>query len=133
LYRINANTFKTILNHFIADDDPELLRKIDNAIDQVAGTKTLYGGDIIRQYKPSRSWLWKRWRGTVFQHTWRTVGLNMLMSLLFILIVRSHTESTWLTPDKSDPIIHGLDIVRRIWVYQMTLTTFILTFFVNQG
>jgi Cyclic nucleotide-binding domain len=133
LYRIHGDAFKTILNPFIADDDPELLRKIDNAIDQVAGTKTLYGGHIIRQYKPSRSWLWKKWKGTVFQHTWRTVGLNMLLSLLFIVCVRQYTDPTWLTPDKSNPIIHGLDIIRRIWAYQMSLTTFILTFFVNQG
>jgi CRP-like cAMP-binding protein len=43
-YRINGDTFQRILKNFIPDDDPELLLKIDSAIDQVAGTKSRYGG-----------------------------------------------------------------------------------------
>ncbi|CAB9498691.1 dependent protein kinase regulatory subunit [Seminavis robusta] len=136
LFRVNGATFKDILNHYFSRDDPETLYLIDQAIDQVSGTKSLYGGDIIRQYQSSRFWLWKKWTGTVFQHNWRTVTFNMAMSLLFIVLVRRCTDPTWkigLTPDHSHPFIQRLDIIRKIWGYQMSLTTFILTFFLNQG
>lgn len=60
----------------------------------------------------------------------------MLFSFIFIVFVRLSTDPTWgfgLLPDKSHPFIQRLDIIRKLWSYQMTLTTFILTFFVNQA
>ena len=141
LYRVNGDTFKAVLNNQ-ANDDPQLLEKIDQAINQgwflplsltlsvlvvtsslasltkknggilhyiVAGTKSLYGGDIIRTYKSPRRWLWRRWRGTVFQHNWRTVSGNMFISLLFICFSRSIVT----TLDHSHPWIQRFVYLRK--------------------
>lgn len=138
LFRMHGETFKSVLNNQLTTqiDDPELMNKIDQAINQVAGTKSLYGGDIIRTFKSPRIWLWKRWNGTVLQHSYRTVCLMMAISLVFIFITRRITDPTWhlgLSPDKAHPFIARLEIIRKLWSYQMSLTTFILTFFVNQA
>jgi hypothetical protein len=125
LYRVNGDTLKSILNRSItSSDDAELLGTIDHAINQVSGTTSLYGGDIIRPYKSPRSWLWARWKGTVVQHNYKNVLGNMLVSLIFIFGVRYFTEPSWklgLVPDKSHPFIQWLDIIRRMWSLQMSL------------
>jgi len=137
LYRLDGDKLKRNLNendYLILSNETDDL--IDNAIQQVSGTRSLYGGDIIRQYKPNRVWLWRRWTGTVLQHSYRTTLLNMLYSLAFIALTRRLTDPSWhigLAPDHSHPFIQRLDIIRKLWSYQMSLTTFILTFFVNQA
>jgi hypothetical protein len=60
----------------------------------------------------------------------------MLHSLFLIIVIRRFTNPTWccgLAPDKAHPLIARLSIVQKIWSYQMSLTTFILTFFLNQA
>lgn len=134
VYRVHADIFRSVLNH--SQEDPQVLQQIDQAINEISGSKSRYGGDIIRPYKPNRRWLWGRWRGTVFEHNYRTVLGNMLMSLIFIVVTRLVTEPSWkfgLVPDKSHPFIQRLDIIRKIWSYQMSLTTFILTFYVQKA
>jgi predicted membrane chloride channel (bestrophin family) len=136
LFRVDGYTFKRVLNRLASDDDPDELSKIDQAINQVSGTKTQYGGSIIRQYKSNRIWLWTRWAGTIAQHNYKTTLLNMLFSLVFIIWTRRCTDPNWnmgFAPDKSHPFIQRLVIVQKIWGYQMSLTTFILTFFLNQA
>jgi len=138
LFRVNGDTFKSVLNQLTLsfEDDPQLMDKIDQAINQVSGTKSLYGGDIISTFKSPRLWLWGRWEGTILQHNCKTVALTMTVSLIFILITRRITDPTWsigFAPDKSHPYIARLEIIRRLWSYQMSLTTFILTFFLNQA
>lgn len=136
VYRVRGDTFKSVLDLDSSDDDPDLFEKIEQAINAVAGTKTLYEGTIVRQYKPNRSWLWRRWYGTVFQHSWRTVAINMLISFVFNVIAQKITgvqPGAAIAPDKSHPFVARLEILRKLWGYQMSLTTFILTFFVNQA
>lgn len=139
LYRVDAHTFKRVLNRVIhVEADQNDFATIDEAIKQVAGTKTLYGGDIIRQYVPSRYWLWTRWAGTILQHNLKTTLFNMLFSFCFILLARRITNDQFpwemgLSPNKSHPFIERLTIVHKLWSYQMSLTTFILTFFLNQS
>ena len=137
LFRVNGDAFKSVLNNQLAlDDDPELLQKIDQAINHVAGTKSLYGGSIIRQWEPTRAWLWRQWQGTVLQHSYKAVLGNMLLSLLVIVFTKRLTDPTWnfgLRPDHSHSFVQLLDIIRKLWSYQMSLTTFILTFFVNNA
>jgi predicted membrane chloride channel (bestrophin family) len=135
LYRINGTTFNHVLNKQ-SDDTPEEFMQIDKAIQQVAGTKSLYGGDIIRTYKPNRFWLWAQFSGTILQHNLLPTLLNMLYSITIIMIIRAITDPTrplGLAPDSSHPLIARLAIFEKIWGLQMTLTTFILTFFVNQA
>mmetsp|Transcript_34045 Transcript_34045/g.71635 ORF Transcript_34045/g.71635 Transcript_34045/m.71635 type:complete len:568 (-) Transcript_34045:262-1965(-) len=134
LYRIDGANFKTILNRGM--EDAEQLEKIDDVLKQITGSKSMFGGDIILPYKPDRFWLWSRWDGTILNCSIRSTLFNMLTSLVFILVMRRLTDSSLkfgMAPDKSHPLIARLDIINRIWSYQTSLTTFILTFFVNQA
>lgn len=142
LFRINGDTLKSVINQHGSTcrcnkDDPELLEKIDKAINQVAGTKSRYDGDgIIRQFKPHRRWLWRQWQGTVLQLNHKVVLGNMLVSLGVICGTRLLTGSPWnwgLRPDAAHPIIQIMETIRKLWSYQASLTTFILTFFVSQA
>jgi predicted membrane chloride channel (bestrophin family) len=145
LFRADGATFKSILGRGDDDDDendPDRLKdlkdveEINEAIHQLSGTKSLYGGSIIRQYRPNRGWLWSQWSGTVIQHNIKTALLMMLLSLAFVLASRACIEPTWeigLAPDEDHLFIQRLAMIQKLWVYQMTLTTFVLAFYVNQA
>jgi hypothetical protein len=66
-YRLNRTDFKKFISGPLvkADDIKTEIKKIDQVIDKISGVKTRYGGDIIRQYKPARKWLWGRWKVSV--------------------------------------------------------------------
>jgi CRP-like cAMP-binding protein len=64
------------------------VKEIDEVIDQISGVKSKYDGNIIRQFQPERSWLWRRWRGTILQHAWKSAAVNMLVGLLFLTGLR---------------------------------------------
>lgn len=107
--------------------------QIDMAIDEIAG---LQGGDIIRRYYPERWWLWGRWDGTVIRHTLGSAVFNMSVSLIVCLAIRKITHGSWaigLAPDTDHVLIGRLTVFDKLWHYLMTLTTFILTFFVGQA
>eukprot|EP00529_Nitzschia_sp_RCC80_P009860 CAMPEP_0113488606 /NCGR_PEP_ID=MMETSP0014_2-20120614/26103_1 /TAXON_ID=2857 /ORGANISM="Nitzschia sp." /LENGTH=760 /DNA_ID=CAMNT_0000382323 /DNA_START=628 /DNA_END=2910 /DNA_ORIENTATION=+ /assembly_acc=CAM_ASM_000159 len=123
---------------------PLVLQEIDDVINQISGTSTyskLYKGRIIRQYNPTRKWLYRRITGTVFKQTYKTVLANMVMSAIVIVGAKLWTRTTeqqlspaggfFMPPDPTHPFIQRLNIVRLIWKYQMSLTTFLLTFFMN--
>jgi Bestrophin, RFP-TM, chloride channel len=60
----------------------------------------------------------------------------MLVSAVFVVIVRSFGHPTWKlghAPHEEHPWIRHLTMIQDIWKYQMTFTTFILTFYVNQA
>lgn len=136
VYRIPCQEFKQILNHQQDQSDEE----IDTVIQQIEGTKSLYDGNIIRPYKPDRSWLWRQFTGTVLQHVAKPALANMLWSACFV--VWAHCRWTkapcslkglGLPPNPNHPFIVKLLMVHKIWSYQQGLTTFILTFFLNQA
>lgn len=145
LYRIPGDIFKNILNQRIDAEDrlslaetDSKLEVIDSVIQEIEGKKTLYDGAIIRPYKPNRSWLWRKFRGTVLQHVLKPTLLNMAWSLCFIFFARQRTVGrNWtelgLTPDLGNPFVAKLSIIHKIWCYEQGLTTFILTFFLNQA
>jgi len=146
LYRIYGDTFLNVLNK-----PPESLvtmQQIDEAINQVSGTKALYGGDIILPYKPERLWLWRQYSGTVLKISLNSTSLNMLVCVLVIVYAEYSTGcpscsnvQNWLTegsavtivPDKTIPFVQRLSVIKLIWSYQLSLTTFVLTFFLNQS
>ena len=148
LFRIPCADFKSILNQrivsVVGDDDAadqEELEALDNAIKEIEGTKSLYDGAIIRPYKPHRSWLWRQFTGTILQNVAVPTLLSMLWAACFVVFARYRTMggSCWsglglgLPPDLSNPFIAKLHMVHKIWSYQQGLTTFILTFFLNQA
>jgi hypothetical protein len=137
-FRLDRDSFKRFMAGPLvkAEDIKTEIRKIDQAIDQICGVRTRYGGDIIRQYKPSRKWLWGRWRGTILQQSWRVAASNMLLSVCFIVTLRYFCKPTWAMgkiPDPNFPVIARLSALAKVWHYLMNITTFTLTFFLSQA
>lgn len=107
--------------------------EVSQVLDAVSGFQ---GGEIIRPYKPERWWLWSRWSGTVLQQVLPSVAFNMFATWLLCMALRKATHGAWpigLKPDTSHPLIARLALFDDVWKYLMTLTTFILTFFVGES
>ena len=137
-FRLDRASFKYFMKGPLvkADDIKTDIKKIDQVIDQVSGVKTRYGGEIIRQFKPSRRWLWGRWHGTIVQQSWKAAASSMLLSTCFIAALRFFCRPTWAPgqiPDPNFPVISRLIPLAKLWHYLMTITTFILTFFLSQA
>jgi hypothetical protein len=79
---------------------------------------------IIREYEPDGVWLWTRWRGTVLKLVIVPVVLSMCLSAAVDFTVYSADESSL------RDLLQG---VNKMWEYQLTLTTFILTFFTAEA
>jgi len=91
---------------------------------------------IICEYEPDAFWLWTKWRGTVLSMTYTTVLINMGMSVVVDRAVHSLAASTWpllAVPPGDDQLIQQLQGLSSLWEYQLTLSTFILTFFTSQA
>jgi hypothetical protein len=93
---------------------------------------------IIQGYRPEAGWLWKQWLGTVLVHSTPTAFFNMGATLLFCLGCRFWTHgdfNVWTTLPTSTqhPLLERLRVVDKIWKTLMSLTTFLLTFFVGQA
>ena len=91
---------------------------------------------LIDQYEPEPSWLWRQWHHTVIPETWLTMVVVMSLATVGLIIFRGLGHVTWppfAVPDKDHPAIarlHGLTIM---WNYQLTLTTFVTSFFVSEA
>lgn len=62
--------------------------------------------------------------------------LNMLSSIIFISILGRNANPTWavgMTPDANHPVVAKLLGLGKAWHYLMSITTFILTFFLSQA
>lgn len=95
---------------------------------------------VICEYEPSGLWLWTRWKGTVIQATWRSVLLAICTGLLFDFWARRRLSgwryTSWplfCVPPADDPLIKGLAGLKKLWEYQITIGTFIVTFFTSQA
>jgi hypothetical protein len=114
------------INEFLAPRAvPELLCELPNSPKAVTT-----GG-----YQPSAVKLWKTWRGTVLETTWRPALAVFTVSTALVLSVGFFGSPTWspLTlPDAKHPLIARLLPMAGLWDKLLTLTTFIVTFFVGQ-
>lgn len=135
-YRVRGELFAEVM----AKPKEELagMRAIDEAINQVSGTDSLYGGAVILPYKPERMWLWRQFDGTVLKISIRPTLLNMALCVAFVVYARYATGEDIFevgvgTPDKSLPFVQNLEMFGKIWDLEKNLTTFILTFFLNQS
>ena len=92
---------------------------------------------VICEYKPDAFWLWTKWRGTVLQMT----ILPVLVTMAIGVAVSTYAHSTSLAssfsllsvPPADDPLIQQLSGLNSLWEYQLTLATFVLTFFTSQA
>jgi hypothetical protein len=108
--------------------------EIDKVLDRVIGTD---GGVIIQRFKPHHGWLWRQWFGTVLFCAWPRVLINMLWAFGFCVFARHQTHNDfnfWGLEDLTGhPFVARLAIFDKIWGTLMSLTTFLLTFFVGQA
>ena len=107
---------------------------IDEAINYITGLQA--NANIIRPYKPSRRWLWTRWKGTIIQHALPWAFMNMGVSLVCVFLLRRYTTVNWAIgelPKMSHPVFARLSPFDKLWQYMMTIATFTLTFFFNEA
>ena len=106
-----------------------------NSLSKWAGTKKP-NRPVICEYEPSGLWLWFKWQGTVLQLIYRTFLLAVGTGILLDVWVRRVSEASWSilsVPPATDPLIRSLSGLEKLWTYQLTLCTFILTFFTSQS
>lgn len=139
LFRVDRKTFRYFLDRQQPqeiDDVKQELKDIDRAIDKIAGVNSRYSGDIIKQYKPQRSWLWSRWTGTILQRSYKVALLQMIITASIGIFVRRSSSVKWpigSVPDQSNLIISRMIAFSKHWHYLQGITTFILTFFLSQA
>ena len=100
LYRFHRKDFCYFLDRFSDEENVEFsflsrkedlkrrVKEIDDILDQISGVKSKYQGVIISQFEPNRGWLWRQWRGTILQRSWRSALANMSVGVLFMMAIR---------------------------------------------
>ena len=115
----------------------ELSAAYEDAANRVCATSV--STPIIRQFEDRPSWLWAQWRGTVFEAVWRFV-LGMVtwacMCCAGIRWLEWHTGAKdwplFSAPDGTHLVVQRLSSINVCWGFVMSLTTFIVTFFLGQ-
>ncbi|KAG7345773.1 bestrophin, RFP-TM, chloride channel [Nitzschia inconspicua] len=93
---------------------------LDDLIDE--SVRTSARRPIMMQFDPSSGWIWRRWTGTIFSETWTSCVRNMVYALAVFVIQRTY------------PCINqNLSGFGTLWGQLLSVTTFTLTFFVNQS
>ncbi|KAG7369529.1 bestrophin, RFP-TM, chloride channel [Nitzschia inconspicua] len=93
---------------------------LDDLIDE--SVRTSARKPIMMQFDPSSGWIWRRWTGTIFAETWTSCVRNMVYALAVFVIQRTY------------PCINqNLSGFGTLWGQLLSVTTFTLTFFVNQS
>lgn len=93
---------------------------LDDLIDE--SVRTSARGPIMMQFDPSSGWIWKRWRGTIFSETWDSCVKAMLYATAILVVFKQFP--------RLKTYISGFNV---LWGQLLSVTTFTLTFFVNQS
>eukprot|EP00560_Eucampia_antarctica_P006304 CAMPEP_0197823174 /NCGR_PEP_ID=MMETSP1437-20131217/499_1 /TAXON_ID=49252 ORGANISM="Eucampia antarctica, Strain CCMP1452" /NCGR_SAMPLE_ID=MMETSP1437 /ASSEMBLY_ACC=CAM_ASM_001096 /LENGTH=428 /DNA_ID=CAMNT_0043422191 /DNA_START=544 /DNA_END=1830 /DNA_ORIENTATION=- len=93
---------------------------LDDLIDE--SVRTNARKPIMMQFDPSSGWIWRRWKGTVFCETWTSCVRNILYATVIAIFYKAR-PSFWES-------LTGFNI---LWGQLLSITTFTLTFFVNQS
>ena len=94
---------------------------LDDLIDE--SVRTSARRPFILQFDPSSGWIWKRWKGTVFSETWDSCVYRMLWAgIVYVGLSRQFPQAK--------EVLSGFNI---FWGQLLSVTTFTLTFFVNQS
>uniref|UniRef100_A0A7S2XP54 Bestrophin homolog n=1 Tax=Attheya septentrionalis TaxID=420275 RepID=A0A7S2XP54_9STRA len=93
---------------------------LDDLIDE--SVRTSARKPIMMQFDPSSGYIWRRWSGTVFSETWRTCLGNMLYATIIALFYKANPQFR--------ESLTGFNI---LWGQLLSVTTFTLTFFLNQS
>uniref|UniRef100_A0A7S3P3A4 Uncharacterized protein n=1 Tax=Amphora coffeiformis TaxID=265554 RepID=A0A7S3P3A4_9STRA len=105
---------------------PEIMEQIStqDVLDRILdeSLRTSARKPIMIQFDPSSRAIWRHWRGTVFQETWRSAIRHAVWAaIVYFLFVRCPRVKS---------VFGGFNI---IWAQILGVTTFTLTFFVNQS
>jgi len=107
------------------------LRVSDDELRELVETacSTTVEKQIILQYYPGRFWLWKQWTGTVVRSSLIFDGKYMalfaaLVSIIFCLNGKASARAS---------LAEGYAGLLRAWRLLATITTFVLSFFLNQS
>ena len=134
-YRVEGRLFKDIMSK--PKEVLKNMRAVDEAINQVSGTHSLYDGNVILPYKPEGWWLWRQFNGTLIKISLGPTLLNMALCAAFVVYARLCTGEPLFALGAGAPgdteLVQRLDLVGKIWDIDKTLTSFVLTFFVNQS
>ncbi|KAL7457169.1 hypothetical protein ACHAWC_010052 [Mediolabrus comicus] len=93
---------------------------LDTLIDESVRTTSRH--PIMMQFNPKRGWIWRQWRGTVFSETWKSGLMNMVLATFVVFLYKIY-------PNLKD-LLQGFSI---LWGQLLSVTTFTLTFFLNQS
>ncbi|KAH8066446.1 hypothetical protein JL722_888 [Aureococcus anophagefferens] len=91
---------------------------------------------VVCEYRPDGVWLWTKWRGTVLEMTILPVVVTMALGAAVDGGAHALAASAWPfwgVPPVEDPLIRQLSGLGALWEYNLTLCTFILTFFTQQA
>jgi hypothetical protein len=77
---------------------------------------------IMMQFDPSSGRIWRQWKGTVFSETWHSAVARMAYAAVVYFVFRSNPA--W------KQHLQGFSI---LWGQLLSVTTFTLTFFLNQS
>eukprot|EP00547_Thalassionema_nitzschioides_P014023 CAMPEP_0194239392 /NCGR_PEP_ID=MMETSP0158-20130606/5869_1 /TAXON_ID=33649 /ORGANISM="Thalassionema nitzschioides, Strain L26-B" /LENGTH=430 /DNA_ID=CAMNT_0038973857 /DNA_START=162 /DNA_END=1454 /DNA_ORIENTATION=- len=105
------------------DDAMAKLKRIDEVLNEISGVTTKYKGDVLKQYKPQRHWLYRQWRGTIIQHAWKLALLMMCLTAGIVLF------SIW--NEVSESMIDTFQSFSVFWNYMVTLTTLTMIFYLQ--
>ena len=109
--------------------EEELKLAVDSAVQRVNQHKS--DEPIIIQFTHSAAWLWRQWRGTAFELVWQPMLFSMGAAGAMEVLVPD-TAPMFATPDAAHPVVQKLLTLNSGWNMLLTLTTFVLTFFLSQ-
>lgn len=93
---------------------------LDDLIDE--SVRTSARRPIMMQFEPSSGWIWRRWKGTVFSETWPSVIRNMCLAVCVAFVY-----------NRAPNFKNALSGFSILWGQLLSVTTFTLTFFLNQS
>ena len=119
-------------------------------------TSTAANRPVVAEYDPDGFWLWTQFEGTIRQMTYKNVIVIIIWALLVDIYAYEHytvylvataamnggdvgslldnlSWSSFDIPHSKDPFIETLTALNSLWEYQMSLTIFTLSFFVNHA
>ena len=115
--------------------------ELDALIDSVTANESKFA--IVRPYDSEGAWLWSQWSGSLLQLTWKKMILLAAVAAVNCVAVGTALHATWplfAMPGPmlngqlaSEPLVARLESLSTVWEYQLTLCTFVVTFFLNQA
>ena len=77
---------------------------------------------IMKQFDPASKAIWRHWRGTVLSETWKSAFKHALWAIVVYFLFEQY------------PAMHRGSVgCERVWSQILAITTFTLTFFVNEA